>query len=470
MDFKEILEIRNKLTDFKEAIDYFIDQISNRKQVAEQLNLLLPRHAQVLLLGIYETDDKISEKHIIYWNTLFRTQISIDTTAQLKLLFYEKDFHSLKSTVFPEPQPYKILLQNMFRTAEIFRESNLKINAPLILPKTYIEILEKIAKGALSFNPQNLSGKLLVNNHMETVRYLFEQKVLEYDSKEKNKTDEQAQIGIVNSETNDNVDDLIAELNSLIGLDIMKKEVIELVNFIKVCKLRLERKLPVPPISLHLVFSGNPGTGKTTVARLIGKIYKSLGLLEKGHLIETDRSGLVAGFVGQTALKVQEVVGSAYGGVLFIDEAYALFNAGVNDYGQEAIETLLKLMEDNRDKIAVIVAGYPEKMEEFLQSNPGLKSRFNKFISFHDYNAEEMLLIFKKMCNDSGYILPIKTEETALAIFQDMCLKKDSYFANGRSVRNLFENAITNQANRIVELKNPTDDELKSLTSIDLVD
>jgi SpoVK/Ycf46/Vps4 family AAA+-type ATPase len=222
-------------------------------------------------------------------------------------------------------------------------------------------------------------------------------------------------------------------------------------------------------MSLHLVFSGNPGTGKTTVARLLAQIYHEIGLLSKGHLIETDRSGLVGGYVGQTAVKTQEVIKSALGGILFIDEAYSLAQESENDYGKEAIDTLLKAMEDHRDDLIVIVAGYPALMEKFLYSNPGLESRFNKFIYFEDYNDIELYEIFMLMCQDSNLSLDEGAEDYLKQYFKKVYENRSKNFANGRAVRNLFEEVITNQANRLAQQSDITDEELNTLTYEDFL-
>lgn len=274
-----------------------------------------------------------------------------------------------------------------------------------------------------------------------------------------------------NEEPEESLEELMAKLQALTGLDQVKEDVQSLVNLLRIRALRRERKMNDIPVSMHLVFTGNPGTGKTTVARLLGKIYKALGALEKGQLVEVDRSELVGGYVGQTAIKTQEVVSSALGGVLFIDEAYSL-TAGKDpsDFGFEAVNTLLVEMENHRDELAVIVAGYPKPMEDFLKSNPGLKSRFNKFIFFPDYTADELFDIFSGMCSKNGYHLDEEAQKKGHEIFEKMYKNRDADFANGRAVRNFFEKSMIAQANRLSGHESISDEQLETFTAKDLED
>jgi len=265
------------------------------------------------------------------------------------------------------------------------------------------------------------------------------------------------------------VDEVLAELNSYVGLESVKQEVESLVNLIKVQKMRAELGIKTTEISNHMVFMGNPGTGKTTVARIVSKIYHGLGVLPTNKYIEVDRGGLVCGYVGQTATRTQEVVDEAMGGVLFIDEAYALtVNKGENDFGQEAVDTLLKAMEDHRDDLVVIVAGYTGPMNEFLSSNPGLRSRFNKFLYFEDYTPEELVQILEGMAAKKQYELTAPARKQALKYFEDRVAQHVENFANAREARNYLEKAITNQAGRVVKLTKPTKKDLMALVKEDL--
>lgn len=263
------------------------------------------------------------------------------------------------------------------------------------------------------------------------------------------------------------LDDLRRELEGYIGLAAVKREVESLINLVSVQKLRKENGLPVSEPSLHMVFSGNPGTGKTMIARLMARVYRCLGILSKGQLVEVDRGGLVAGYVGQTAIKTGEVLQKAMGGVLFIDEAYTLTDRGGSDYGQEAVDTLLKAMEDHREDLVVIVAGYTEPMERFIHSNPGLESRFNRFLHFPDYTAQELAEIFELRCKSSGYTLANDARPLLLHLLEQGC-RDPKGFGNARGVRNLFERAVSAQANRLAHEPQVTRETLMLLTVDDL--
>lgn len=258
------------------------------------------------------------------------------------------------------------------------------------------------------------------------------------------------------------------ELQNLIGLSSVKTEVEKLTNFIKIMKVREEQGLPVSEISYHCVFTGNPGTGKTTVARILANIYSELGVIKKGHLIETDRSGLVAEYVGQTAVKTNKIIDSALDGVLFIDEAYSLVNGGNNDYGKEAISTLLKRMEDDRKRLVVILAGYGNEMQTFISSNPGLQSRFNRYIDFVDYNADELLEIYKQNLKKHKYTLSAEAETIISTYLANTVANKDKNFGNARFVRNLFEKTLENQAMRLASIGHLTSEMLCEISIEDV--
>ncbi|MCQ2114230.1 MAG: DUF4236 domain-containing protein [Bacteroidaceae bacterium] len=259
-----------------------------------------------------------------------------------------------------------------------------------------------------------------------------------------------------------------SELQSLIGLSSVKAEVEKLTNFIKIMKAREKKGLPVSDISYHCVFTGNPGTGKTTVARILANIYSELGIIKKGHLVETDRSGLVAEYVGQTAVKTNKIIDSAIDGVLFIDEAYSLVNGGNNDYGTEAISTLLKRMEDDRKRLVVILAGYGNEMQSFINSNPGLQSRFNRYIDFPDYNAEELLEIYKRNLKRHKYTLSAEAEAFISAHLANTVANKNKNFGNARFVRNLFEKTLENQAMRLASIGHLTSEILCEISIEDV--
>src|SRR6266536_3523550 len=270
-------------------------------------------------------------------------------------------------------------------------------------------------------------------------------------SKEKPKNEEQ-EVKIKEPIAKQSLEEVLEELNELTGLNIVKEEIKSLINFIKIQKAREASGLKSSSISYHIVFTGNPGTGKTTVARIVSKIYKSLGILSEGQLVETDRSGLVAEYVGQTAVKVNKTVNSALNGVLFIDEAYSIVGENQDDFGKEAVATLIKRMEDDRDKLVVVLAGYTNEMKNFIDTNPGFKSRFNRYIEFVDYSPPELLSIYKTQCAKLDYKLTEDAKEKVFTLFGKAFATRDKSFGNGRFVRNMFEKTLEMQANRLASV------------------
>lgn len=268
---------------------------------------------------------------------------------------------------------------------------------------------------------------------------------------------------------NDSLEKVMAELEALIGLEEVKADIKELINLLEIQKKRKEAGLQNIDIALHTVFLGPPGTGKTTVARLLSRIFKLLGFLSNGQLYETDREGLIAGYVGQTAIKTDKVVDESIGGVLFVDEAYALNqNAMQSDYGAEAVNTILKRMEDNRDNLAVVVAGYTEPMQLFIESNPGLRSRFNRYFHFEHFKPQQLYAIFEASCQKLDFVLTEDAIDKVKETFELLYDKRDESFGNARVVRNLFEKCVQNQANRVIQIKNITRDVLRALTYEDI--
>jgi SpoVK/Ycf46/Vps4 family AAA+-type ATPase len=323
-----------------------------------------------------------------------------------------------------------------------------KTNNPLL--KEALDRLNNFAKLAFNvhFDPQEIVQQIAVTSNKEATVITTAVDIIKED---------------------DSLEKVLDELNQLIGLDKVKNDVKELINLLEIQKLRDAEGLKNVDVTLHNVFLGPPGTGKTTVARLLARIYKHLGFLSKGQLYETDREGLVAGFVGQTATKVDKVVTESIGGVLFIDEAYSLTqNLMGSDYGSEAINTLLKRMEDNRDDLSVVVAGYTEPMKAFVESNPGLRSRFNRYFYFDHFTPEQLFKVFEGFCKKSDFILDADAKEKLSDTFELLVEKRDDSFGNARVVRNIFEKCVQNQANRIIKLKKKTKKTLKTFTEADI--
>ena len=329
--------------------------------------------------------------------------------------------------------------------------------------KCYLEVFLAVGKDAIASDKQAEQAEVdaLTSYINRLLDFFKEENGIESDPiEEVSSADFEGKIVDGTPEDAATLEELLAELDGLIGLQSVKRNVYSLLHLQSIQMEREARGLPRIPMSNHLVFTGNPGTGKTTVARLIARIYKKIGLLSKGTFVEVDRSGLVAGYVGQTAIEVSNVLDSAKGGVLFIDEAYSLANGVGGDYGMEAIETLLKRMEDEREDLVVIVAGYPKLMERFISSNPGLRSRFSKKIFFPDYTPEELLDILQYMVKKNGFTISESALDFAYEVLEKKYNTRSEDFANAREVRNFFESAIVSQADRLYGKENITDEEL----------
>jgi AAA+ superfamily predicted ATPase len=368
----------------------------------------------------------------------------ICTFSNCNLLFSLPAF--LKAVDSPLLKEYAIL---MYRFANIISEADCKIGAKeqkqlqIIFEALHHPIPENIDSKKI-FIEINDTDNNVVENNFESTENLIVDNCCTYD-------------------------DILFELDLLIGLQPVKEEINTLINFIKVQKKRSTSGLKTSPISYHIVFTGNPGTGKTTVARIISKLYKQLGILAKGHLVETDRSGLVAEYLGQTAPKVNETVNSALDGILFIDEAYSLVGEDKDDFGKEAVATLIKRMEDDRERLVVVLAGYTEEMKRFIDTNPGFESRFNRYIEFPDYTPDELLAIFESKCKQLEYILTPEAKTKAEIMFENAYQKRTKSFGNARLVRNLFEKTIEIQANRISKLTNVTKEKLITIEADDFL-
>lgn len=450
------------IDELKKKIDNLMTKIEKRNLDVESPNEKITIHDMFqveiinFLFYLAASDGAILNSEVHFINDLFDTDYSSSEIVDIIETYdiYSEEFESQPQRIYcalvesdlMKKEEEEFLAAEYFRlfqdigrefiSCDQFVDDNEIENLA-----TYMTMILFYAKGKIDFEKVDFFG-------------------LEHNNQTQNKEKEM--------DKEESLEKCLHELMELIGLDEVKGEINSLINLLKIRNVRMERGMEVPKTSLHLIFYGNPGTGKTSVARLVAKIYHHLGVISKGHLVEVDRSGLVEGYIGQTAIKVKKVVESAIGGVLFIDEAYSLINGGENDFGKEAIDTLLKCMEDYRDDLIVIAAGYPNEMEQFLDSNPGLRSRFNKKIYFSDYLPQEMLDIFLLNCKKMSYSVKDDVMGYLTEYFMHRYENRSHGFANARDVRNLFEMAIMNQANRLSEQADYSDEELMEITLSDV--
>lgn len=435
---------------------YGLGQIENSNQTTKEIIKLELLQFISRIIGI---DGKITQSEVDFLNKYLDLELTIENLKQVIRTSGILNDDSMSI-------PVGIVI---FKEAdEKLREKNVINNDTGNIAEFLINIYEILGKEAM-----------MVDDVIDDRKIEVYTKYLNYYKKEANKyesiynsnnIENNENINVTKLDEDKSLQELLNELRNLIGLEDVKQDVQSLINLIQIRKIREKRNLKQQPMSLHLVFMGNPGTGKTTIARLLARIYNKIGILSKGQLVEVDRSGLVGGYVGQTALKVQDVVKSAIGGILFIDEAYSLTsNKDENDFGKEAIDTLLKAMEDHRDNLIVIVAGYTNLMEDFLESNPGLKSRFNKYLFFKDYTPEELYGIFEKMCKEYKFCITNEAKEYVQDYFEKRYINRTENFANGRDVRNFFEKMLIRQADRLANKgNNLTDEELSEVILSDV--
>jgi stage V sporulation protein K len=477
LSFKKYLETN---ANHKEAVitaSFIKDLQKETTQILEICNVLNQDSAFIQKINQYANPTKTS-------NGLFHRTESFFLSDIIVLYEQELDSENEKSQ-FVLAYYYDVLKNNHFADVDALETLN-----QLVLSSEFKNHLQRIKKDNLILSAEGMQKRYFLPEalfkiksskenevsvkYQNFIKYAFDKKfdnTKEFDAfyslKPNFKLAENEQEKSTLEE--DTLEKVLQELNLLTGLDEVKKDVTALINLLEIQKKRSQEGLKNVEITLHTVFLGAPGTGKTSVARLLSRIFKHLGLLSKGQMYETDREGLIAGYVGQTATKVNNAVESSLGGVLFIDEAYALTqNSFGNDYGGEAVNTLLKRMEDHRNDLAVVVAGYTEPMNLFLNSNPGLRSRFNRFFHFTHFTPVQLLQIFESFCKKSDFIISNDAKEKLTDTFELLYASKDESFGNARVVRNLFEKCIQNQANRIIKVKKINSKTLKTLSEEDI--
>lgn len=444
---------------YKAGIRAFARQLGNptlRLNFTQEADPFFRRCA----LGVWHEGDVITEKHVDVYNV-----ISSGNNPSPSILYFELCNAVASAPAFAPPAFFAELVQSDAGTKRDNAGKFIELCSIFLL--LFAAVDDNVSQAEADYADrcaEVLKAASGSTSELKATDYISNR---QQPQKAQPETDKAEEAELPPPEK---VEDLLAELDSLCGLEKVKQDVRSLINLVKVRRLREENGLSVPPMSLHLVFMGNPGTGKTTVARLLARLYRSIGVLSKGQLVETDRSGLVAGYVGQTAIKTQEVITKAMGGVLFIDEAYSLTSQeSANDFGKEAIEVLLKNMEDHRDDLIVIVAGYTDLMGQFIHSNPGLESRFNKYFYFEDYTAEQLLSILESQCQRNSYQLDEQAKEKAGAWLKEAYENRDENFGNARDVRNLFEQLVARQSDRVAAMETPTKEDLMCITEADFI-
>lgn len=458
--FKEYVEDDTESGDILRDFDVILENIS---PVSKQIEHILKN---------LNTEQRIELK-----NDLLK--IVVLSSNQENYSIYDCYSFGLASMVFYEPYKYLEVLnehktysesQRIFFAEKIFELEkggfqnneisfeNFALNSINILT---FDNQDKMKKAFYEFAEIIIKADGIVTEY-ETKTLKFLSKTF---SKVRNETKAEQENGFSKKE----LDTILEELNNLVGLENIKDDILSLINIININKLRKKEGLPEQKLSFHSVFIGPPGTGKTTIARILSNIYHSLELLPENNFVETDRSGLVAGYVGQTAIKTDEIINKAKNGILFIDEAYTLKRGNSeNDYGQEAIDILLKRMEDSRENLIIIVAGYETEMNHFINSNPGLKSRFNRYFHFNDYNPTELTEIFRRIANKSSFILKDEAQKRLTDLFENLCSTKDDKFGNARLARNIFEKTFEKHANRTSTIVPITREILTTIEKVDI--